>query len=313
MACSPTGMQSALEPAGREAEQLAQLFMWMGLGAVAIWLAMIALALYAPRATALTGRRGANLLIIGGGVVFPLVVLTSLLLLGLPRLRDLLTPAAQDALSLEIWGHQWWWRVRYHRPGQAPIELANEIRLPVGVRVNTRLSSSDVIHSFWVPALTGKMDMIPGRTNRLALEPTRTGTFRGVCAEFCGSSHARMNFVVVVVGQQEFDQWLAGQAQPAAVPGEPLAQQGERLFFARGCNTCHAVRGTIARGIVGPDLTHVGSRQTIAAGQLPARPEQFSRWIANSERIKPDAHMPAFEDIPDDGLAALAAYLMQLK
>jgi cytochrome c oxidase subunit 2 len=136
-------MQSALNPAGREAEQLAQLFIWMGIGAVVIWIGMIVLALYAPRATALSGRRGANILIIGGGVVFPLVVLTSLLFLGLPRLRDLLTPAAQDALALQISGHQWWWRVRYHVPGQDPIELANEIRLPVGVRVNATLVSGD--------------------------------------------------------------------------------------------------------------------------------------------------------------------------
>jgi cytochrome c oxidase subunit 2 len=313
MPCSPLGMQSALNPAGREAEQLAELFMWMGIGAVVIWLAMIALALYAPRATALSGRRGANLLIVGGGVVFPLVVLTSLLFLGLPRLRDLLTPAAQDALALQISGQQWWWRVRYHVPGQDPIELANEIRLPVGVRVNTTLMSADVIHSFWVPSITGKMDMIPGRINRLSLEPTRVGTFRGACAEFCGSSHALMNFIVVVMEQGEFDAWLRAQAQPAIAAADTLAQQGERAFLARGCNTCHAVRGTVARGVVGPDLTHVGSRHTIAAGLLPARPEQFSRWIANTERLKPDAHMPAFAGLPDDELAALAAYLTQLK
>jgi cytochrome c oxidase subunit 2 len=306
-------MQSALNPAGREAEQLAQLFIWMGIGAVVIWIGMIVLALYAPRATALSGRRGANILIIGGGVVFPLVVLTSLLFLGLPRLRDLLTPAAQDALALQISGHQWWWRVRYHVPGQDPIELANEIRLPVGVRVNATLVSGDVIHSFWVPSITGKMDMIPGRMNRLSLEPTRVGTFRGACAEFCGSSHALMNFIVVVMEQGEFDAWLRGQAQPAAAAMDPVAQQGERTFFARGCNTCHAVRGTVARGIVGPDLTHVGSRHTIAAGLLPTGPEQFSRWISNTERIKPDAHMPAFDGLPGDELSALAAYLMQLK
>ena len=306
-------MQSALEPAGREAEQLAQLFIWMGVGSVLIWLAVIVLAIWAPRTQALAGRRGANLLIIGGGVVFPLVVLTSLLLLGLPTLRDLLTPSASNALAIEISGNQWWWRVRYLREGLPPVELANEIRLPVGVRINTVLRSNDVIHSFWVPALTGKMDMIPGRVNRIALEPTRTGTFRGVCAEFCGSSHARMNLIVVVTGQSEFDTWLDAQAQPATASFDGAGQTGERSFFARGCNTCHAVRGTAARGIVGPDLTHVGSRQTIAAGALPAQPEHFARWISNTERIKPDAHMPAFDDLTADELAALSAYLTQLK
>lgn len=306
-------MQSALEPAGREAEQLAELFIWMGAGAVVIWLAVIALALYAPHSQALGGRRGANLLIIGGGVVFPLVVLTSLLLLGLPALRDLLRPATNEAFAIEITGHQWWWRVRYLREGQPPVESANEIRLPVGIRVNTVLRSTDVIHSFWVPALTGKMDMIPGRTNRLALEPTRTGTFRGACAEFCGSSHALMNLIVVVMERGEFDQWLDSQGQPAAPVADPVAQQGERAFFARGCNTCHAVRGTVARGIVGPDLTHVGSRPTIAAGVLPTAPAQFARWISNTERIKPDSQMPAFDGLTDDELTALSAYLTQLK
>jgi cytochrome c oxidase subunit 2 len=306
-------MQSALEPAGHEAARIAQLFIWMGIGAVAIWLFMIALALWAPRSTRLGTRHGANVLIIGGGVVFPLVVLTSLLLLGLPRLRDLLTPAANDALAIEVWGNQWWWRIRYVRAGQPPVELANEIRLPVGVRVNTVLASADVIHSFWVPSLTGKMDMIPGRVNRLALQPTRTGTFRGACAEFCGSSHALMNLVVVVSERDEFERWLQAQAQTAVAPADPQAQLGERAFFARGCNTCHAVRGTMARGIVGPDLTHVGSRSSIAAGLLPARAEEFSRWISNTDRLKPDAHMPAFDGLPDDELAALSAYLTQLK
>jgi cytochrome c oxidase subunit 2 len=306
-------MQSALEPAGREAEQLAQLFIWMGTGAVVIWLAVIVLAIWAPRSQALNNRRGANLLIIGGGVVFPLVVLTSLLLLGLPSLRSLLSPSDNKAFAIEVIGNQWWWRVRYLREGEPPVELANELRLPVGVRINTVLRSTDVIHSFWVPSLTGKMDMIPGRVNQLALEPTRTGTFRGACAEFCGSSHALMNLLVVVLERNEFDAWLAAQAQPAAIPADVLGQQGERAFFARGCNTCHAVRGTIARGIVGPDLTHVGSRRTIAAGVLPAATAEFSRWIANTERIKPDAHMPAFDGLPDDELAALAAYLTQLK
>ena len=306
-------MQSALEPAGREAEQLAQLFIWMGAGSVVIWLAVLVLALWAPRTKALASRRGANVLIIGGGVIFPLIVLTSLLLLGLPSLRDLLTPAASNALAIEISGNQWWWRVRYLREGQPPVELANELRLPVGRRVNTVLRSSDVIHSFWVPALTGKMDMIPGRVNHIALEPTRTGRFRGACAEFCGTSHARMNLIVVVTEPAEFDAWLNAQAQPATESFDGAGQEGERRFFARGCNTCHAVRGTVARGVVGPDLTHVGSRETIAAGVLPAQPEHFARWIANTERIKPDAHMPAFVDLSDDELAALSAYLTQLK
>jgi cytochrome c oxidase subunit 2 len=155
--------------------------------------------------------------------------------------------------------------------------------------------------------------MIPGRVNRLPLEPTRTGTYRGACAEFCGTSHARMNFIVEVMERDAFDRWLDEQAQPASAPADATAQRGHAAFLEHGCSTCHTVRGAGAFGVEGPDLTHVGSRRTIAAGQLPAEPQQFRRWISSSEILKPGAHMPAFAELPDDTLAALAAYLTQLQ
>jgi cytochrome c oxidase subunit II len=305
-------MQSALDPAGREAETIFQLFQWMTWGAVLIWLGVIVLAWYAQRARAPT-TRGSTALIVGGGVVFPVIVLLALMVGGLSALPEMLAPSPDDNLSIEISASQWWWRVKYLRTGQSSVELANEIHLPVGRRINARLISTDVIHSFWAPSIAGKLDMIPGRTNRLSLEPTRTGIFRGACAEFCGTSHGLMNFIIVVSEAHAFSQWLTTQGQLAVPPSTALAQRGLSAFHEHGCNTCHTIRGADAFGTDGPDLTHVGSRQTLAAGVLASRPEDFQRWIASTELLKPGAHMPAFANLPRDTLAALAAYLTELQ
>ena len=163
------------------------------------------------------------------------------------------------------------------------------------------------------PPLAGKMDVIPGRINYLSLEPTRTGIFRGACAEFCGTSHARMNFAVVVMTREGFDQWLAEQAEPAQQPTSELQQAGQQAFLANGCGACHQVRGTEADGTVGPDLTHVGSRLSLAAGTLPADVEAFRRWIGHSSAIKPDVKMPAFGMLPEAQLNAMAHYLSGLQ
>jgi cytochrome c oxidase subunit 2 len=307
------GPQSALDPAGRDAERIARLTLWMAAGALAIWAGVLGLALYAPRAAPAGATRAHTLLIIGGGVVFPFLVLTLLLVYGLAELPRILAPAPPGTLSIDVTGSQWWWRVRYVVPGRAPVELANEIRLPAGRRVNVRLASADVVHSFWVPSIAGKMDLIPGRVNRLALEPTRTGTFRGACAEFCGTSHARMNFVVVVTDGPAFDAWLAAQARPAPPPADGVPARGLQTFFARGCSNCHTIRGTAAAGVSGPDLTHVGGRETIAAGVLPTSPDALRRWVSATELLKPGAHMPAFAHLPEEDLTSLAAYLASLQ
>ena len=157
------------------------------------------------------------------------------------------------------------------------------------------------------------MDVIPGRINYLSLEPTRTGIFRGACAEFCGTSHARMNFAVVVMEPEAFDAWLAAQAEPADAPTDPLAARGQTVFLERGCVTCHTIRGTPAAGRVGPDLTHVGSRETIAAGQLRTDRDSFARWISGTDHLKPDVQMPAFVNLDEEALTAVSAYLAQLQ
>lgn len=309
-----SGVQSALSPAGREAAALADLFWWMAVGAVIIWLAVIGLTLYAVRvrSEARTQRRD-RLLIIGGGVIVPTLVLTVLLVYGLAMLPPLLAPAPEGSLKIAVSGEQWWWRVRYQPPGGHEVVLANEIRLPMGEPVQFRLDSPDVIHSFWIPSLAGKVDMIPGRVTYLALTPTKTGIFRGACAEYCGASHALMNFSVVVEEKEEFLRWLAHQAQPAAPPVEPLAVRGQEVFLANGCSACHTIRGTPADGVIGPDLTHVGSRLSLAAGTLPNEPDAFHRWVALTKEVKPEVVMPAFHMLPPEELRALAAYLESLK
>jgi cytochrome c oxidase subunit 2 len=241
------------------------------------------------------------------------VLLSILLTAGLAPLPRMLAPGPDVGVSIDVAGQQWWWRVRYVRPGEPPIELANELRLPVGYRINLVLTSRDVIHSFWLPSIAGKLDMIPGRVNRLSLEPTRVGTYRGACAEFCGLSHARMNFDVVVMEPAAFDQWLEGQAAPAAPLTSAAAERGQEAFLAQGCAVCHTIRGTGARGVVGPDLTHVGSRLHIAAGLLPATPAEFERWIGHTQTLKPGALMPAFPSLPPDVLQSLGAYLAGLE
>jgi cytochrome c oxidase subunit 2 len=166
-----------------------------------------------------------------------------------------------------------------------------------------------VIHSFWVPSIAGKMDMIPGRVTRLALEPTRTGVFRGACAEYCGASHALMAFQVVVTEPGEFDSWLEAQGRPAVPAQDATAARGEAAFIVNGCAACHTIRGTSAAGQVGPDLTHVGSRLRVGAGTLPNDADAFARWIGQTDRIKPGVHMPAFRALASDETSALAAYL----
>ena len=220
---------------------------------------------------------------------------------------------AEAELRLSVTGEQWWWRVRYETPGGEAVTSANEIRLPAGRRAELILDSPDVIHSFWVPPLGGKMDMIPGRTTRLVLEPERPGRYRGACAEYCGASHALMAFTVEVMAPAAFHDWLAAEARPAAVPQGEAARRGADLFVDVGCGACHAVRGTAAAGSIGPDLTHLAGRPTLAAGTLPMTEDALARWIADPQAVKPGALMPPFAALGEARIADLAAYLASLR
>lgn len=311
-----SGIQSALDPAGTEAQSVATLFWVMTAGGAVIWLAVMGLFVYAtrwrkgPHSEASAGR-----VIFWGGVVFPVVTLTALLAYGLsmmPALRPWNQTAAADApLRIEVVGEQFWWRVTYFRQGQPPVVSANEIRLPVGERVAFTLKSADVIHSFWIPALGGKMDMIPGRDNALTLQATKPGTYRGPCAEFCGTSHALMALAAVAMEPAGFEAWLAAKAQPS--PGVEANQPGRAAFMANGCAACHSVSGTEAVGTVGPDLSHLGGRVTLGAGILANDAAGIARFIAHVEAIKPGARMPGYAALPQADIDAIAAWLKGLE
>ena len=300
-------MWSTLAPAGQDAIDIARVFWIMAIGGGVIWSVVAALLLHAHRRHRGRWSDGAGIrLIVMGGVAIPVVVLAALLLSGLPVLSQQLAPAPADAWRVHVSGEQWWWRIRYEQRDGSFVELANELRLPRGQAAEVMLTSTDVIHSFWVPSLAGKVDMVPGRINRLTLEPLQAGTYRGVCAEYCGDSHARMSFVVQVVEPEEFISWLGAQASQAAVRALPL-------FTTAGCAACHAIRGTGATSTIGPDLTHVGSRLTIGAGTLPNTHDNLARWIANPHAVKPGALMPPFSGLPPGDVRALANYLRELR
>jgi cytochrome c oxidase subunit 2 len=300
-ACS--GRQSALAPFAQDAHDVRHTTILLTVGAAIIFVSVIALLVVAIRTrSGRVGLAGGMRLILWGGAIIPTIVLGALLIYALPTMRP--RPAADGDLHVTVRGEQFWWRVQY-RPsgGGAPVEEANELRLPVGRTVALDLTAQDVIHSFWVPGLAGKMDMIPGRTNRLVVRADRPGRYRGVCAEFCGLSHALMAFDVVAMPPREFDAWLARAARPVVAGG------GE-AFARHGCGGCHAIRGTGQSGTIGPDLTHFGARASIGAGTLPMNRAALVRFIRTPAAVKPGARMPAFEHVPAAEIDAIADYLL---
>ena len=311
-----TGPQSTFLPAGAESASVLKLFWVMLVGAVVIWLIVVGISIYVTKVKpGAHGDRAGVHLIIWGGCVFPVVVLGALLYFGLAMMPTL--RGASDGPVIAVSGERFWWRVNYGvegSPGVAKglpiggVESANELYLPIGRRSEILLGSPDVIHSFWVPAIAGKTDAIPGRVNRLVLEPTRLGVYNGVCAEFCGEAHAQMGFRVVVVSEADYAARVAAEAQPAAV----LEHPGQALFMQNGCDACHAVRGTAATGRVGPDLTHLGGRKTLGAGLLPVTAENISRFVRETDHTKPGVEMPAFNTMSEADAAAIAAWLGDL-
>jgi cytochrome c oxidase subunit II len=218
-----------------------------------------------------------------------------------------------DPVAVEIIGHQWWWEVRYlHVVPDQSFTTANELRIPVGRPVVIRALSRDVIHSFWVPNLHGKIDMIPGRINTIWLQADEPGEFRGQCAEFCGLQHAKMALAVVAEPEERFAEWVRASRQSAPAPSSPEAQRGQQVFLQNQCSLCHTVRGTIAGGRVAPDLTRIGARRTLAAGTLPNTRGNLAAWVVDPQGIKPGNFMPATNLDPED-LHALLAYLEGLR
>lgn len=240
------------------------------------------------------------------------LVLLSLLLYEYRLTRSLVAHAA-DALPIRVVAHQWWWEVTYLGPGSnVRARTANEIHVPLGRPVAIELESRDVIHSFWVPNLQGKVDAIPGRTNRIVFQADEAGTYRGQCAEFCGLQHANMAFYVVAEPPEQFEAWLEHQESSALPAHEPLAEAGQQAFMNAPCALCHAVRGTLAMASVGPDLTHVGSRRSLASGILDNTRGNLAAWILDPQHQKPGTRMPATH-LERAETEALLHYLQSLK
>ena len=318
MVLAGCGKQSTLSPRSPQTHDIRTLWWWMlGIATVVFLgaIAMLGLA-WIRRATPglpLVGERETvpQALVLLFGIAVPLVVLVSLFgVADVYLVRQTAPPSpARTALTVDVIGHQWWWEVRY--PGTAAV-TANEIHIPVDTPVNVVASTADVIHSFWVPQLARKIDEVPGRQNRVLLYASRPGRYRGQCAEFCGFQHANMSLFVVAQPRAAYNAWLANMAAPAASPTTATAQAGERVFMASQCASCHEIRGTAARGLVGPDLTHLATRRTLAGAEIRNTPAELRAWIASPQSIKDGSRMPNL------GLSAteydqIAAYLEGLR
>lgn len=308
-------LQSALNPQGAAASDIAFIWWLMLGGGLLIFLGVMALVLRGFYARQPRRAIGERLFIVGGGLVFPGVVLTALLVYTVFVGARLVAPAPAGALTIDVTGHMWWWEVRYGGPGgDAALVSANELRIPVGRPVQLRVHSADVIHSFWVPNLAGKIDMVPGRTNRLVLQADAPGTYRGQCAEFCGLQHTRMALHVVAEPPADWDRWFEQRRQLPPAPATQVLQRGRAVFAEAGCVACHAIRGLSEPPPgLGPDLTHIGSRPSIAAGLLPNNVGNLSAWIVAAQTLKPGSRMPSFQQLDGESLTALSAYLASLR
>ncbi len=316
------GPNSMLSPGGIQAEHIKDLFVtYLDVAAIVFVLVMGALVIALvrrekpdepertePSPEALKPKKRA----VGAATAMTVLTLLVLLVLSIVTSRALASLSPKDAIKIHVTGKQWWWKVTY--PGEVAgtqFDTANEIHVPVGKTIELHLASADVIHSFWVPSLHGKRDLIPGKNGTFVFRADEPGRYEGQCAEFCGTQHANMKIVVVAEKEDEFRAWLEHQKAPAVTPTDPLTQSGQEVFLKSRCIACHSISGTEAYGTVGPDLTHVASRRIIAASSS-VTPGHLAGWVANPQSVKPGTQMPANALAPED-LNALVAYLGSLR
>jgi cytochrome c oxidase subunit 2 len=308
------GSPSMLKGRGTESHRVAGIWWLMFTLATAVYVIVATLIIVAivrgrrARAKAGDGPRDDTFIWIGG-IVVPVVILAVLAVVTVTTTQAV-RAASPGELHISVVGKRWWWDVRYPDSGVA---TANEIHIPVGQTVDLALTSDNVIHSFWVPELAGKLDTIPGQVNHLRLKAMRAGTYRGECAEFCGIQHANMNFSVIAETPADFDLWLSRRTSGAGIaPSSDQAAAGELVFMREACAGCHTIRGTQAVGTIGPDLTDFGSRASIGSGTVPNTADNLARWITDSQSIKPGNLMPPLSLSPSD-VNALVTYLEGLK
>lgn len=311
---------SATSPAGPQAERIRDLTWFLTWTGTAVFLVVCAFLFYAlwrgrRRTESATGPEADRTLTlwVAGAVGVTTLILVVTLFLNFDTGRALARFAEPDALTIRVTGHQWWWQVDYQDPDYSRrFTTANEIHVPVGRRVRVEVQSRDVIHSFWAPNLHGKVDLIPGYTATTYLRADRPGVYHGRCAEYCGMQHAKMDFLVIAETPAKFAAWYEGQLKSATPPADSVRQLGQQVFLSKGCALCHTVRGTPAGSRVGPDLTHLASRRTIASGALPNTRGHLGGWVADPQRIKPGAKMPP-NALAAGELHALLGYLESLK
>lgn len=304
---------AALDPAGPFAGPVNTLsWVLFGMGGAVLLVVLIALglALFGPRRW--RTRLGGSRLVWIGGLAFPVVVLSALLIYGLSLTSHLTQEPQPGETRIRVTGEMWWWRVAYlDDQGGEAFQDANEVHIPVGRPVLLELESADVIHSFWVPRLSGKVDMIPGRRNLMRIQADAPGAYGGQCAEYCGGPHALMGLVVVAHEPAQYADWLRRQSAPSIAAALP--HSGAEVFASSGCGACHTVAGTVFNGQAGPDLSHVGSRRTLGAGILPNNQGVMAGWISDSQSLKPGNRMPAYPVLTGQELRDVSAWLESLK
>jgi cytochrome c oxidase subunit 2 len=313
----PSAIQSALDAAGSQAariEWLWWLMFWVCAFVFAAVMAALALAIKRGRAGSSVGTTSGTLVRnVAVAVGVSSVMLIGLLFASVMTGRAVGTRPGPEALVIEVTGNQWWWNITYDNPDPSlRVTTANEIHIPVGRPVVITLQSNDVIHSFWVPNLHGKMDLVPGRVNSTWLTADRPGVYRGQCAEYCGVQHAHMALTVIAEPSPVFEQWLAAQRNLAPQPSTPQQVRGLQVFEQGPCAMCHTIAGTHAGARLGPDLTHFASRSTIGAGTAPNTRGYLGGWIADPQHLKPGNRMPPTALSAED-LQAVIAYLETLK
>lgn len=319
------GVHDVQLPAGAQAQAIAGVWHWLlptctfvfvvlvVAVLVALWRAPWLRESAAPDVSALSKSEPKLARAVWGAVIVSTLLLLVLLAVSVFTDRALAQLPLENALHVELTGYQWWWEARYDDPDPSRIfTTANELHVPVGRPVIVTLVGADVIHSFWVPSLAGKQDLIPGRENDITIVPKKVGIYRGQCAEYCGAQHAHMALVVVVDSYPDFLKWWHHQLQPAPTPRTALTMAGYKYVTTGPCSACHSIGGTNASGLVAPDLTHLASRKSLAAGTMPMSEGNLYGWVEDAQSLKPGVKMPTLAMEPNK-LHAVVAYLETLK